>query len=136
MPIRREVKVRVRYGETDQMGVAYHGSYVAFFECARTEFLRAEGIRYRDLEERGTFLVVTDIRIRYRSPALYDDELAVSAFVLDHGPATVRFGYEVRREPSPELLVEGETVLACVGRDRRPQRLPPEVVEKLRRAEA
>jgi len=136
MPLTREVVVRVRYGETDQMGVVYHGSYIAYFECARTEFLRAEGIRYRDMEGEGYFLVVTEVGIRYRSPGRYDDELRVAARVVEHGPASVRFAYEVRREREAELLVEGETLLACVGEDRRPRRLPPDVIEKLKRTTA
>jgi acyl-CoA thioester hydrolase len=130
----REVRIRVRYGETDQMGVAYHGSYVAYFECARTELLRASGITYSQMERDGYFLVVTEMRIRYRASAHYDDELAITARVVDHGPATVRFAYEVRREPDPAVLVEGDTELACVGLDRRPRRLPPAVADRLGRA--
>ncbi|HKE00232.1 MAG TPA: thioesterase family protein [Planctomycetota bacterium] len=134
MPLAREARVRVRYGETDQMGVVYHGSYVPYFECARTEFLRAEGITYREMEERGFFLVVTELEIRFRASARYDDLLTVAARVESLGPATVRFAYEVRREPDPIVLVEGATVLACLDAERRPRRFPADVAERLRGA--
>jgi acyl-CoA thioester hydrolase len=134
MPLVREIRFRVRYNETDQGRVVYHSNYFHYFEMGRTEFLREEGLRYRDLEDSGSFLVVTEAHLRYRAAARYDDEIRVRTWVTQVSPVTVRFAYEVIREPGSVLLVEGETKLACVGPDFRPKRLPPEVAEKLRGA--
>lgn len=134
MPIVREVRQRVRYHETDQGRVVYHSNYLYYFETGRTEFLREEGLRYRDLEDAGHFLVVVDAKVRYRASARYDDEIRVRTRVTQVTPVTVTFAYEVLREPGSVLLVDGETKLACVGTDFRPKRLPPDVATRLGRA--
>ncbi len=119
-------EIRVRYGETDRMGVVYHASYFAYFEVGRTEWLRARGIRYRDLEERGIALVVVEASARYHAPARYDDLLAVRTRLASLARATIEFSYEVAR--GGEVLVEGATRLACVdAASGRPRRLPEEV---------
>ncbi len=133
MPTIRETRLRVRYDETDQGRVVYHSKYLHYFEVGRTEFLRAEGVRYRDLEDAGDFLVVTEALLRYRGSARYDDELVVRTWVQDVGPARVRFAYEVLREPERTLICHGETELACVGPDFRPKRMRAEVRERLLR---
>lgn len=120
------VRVRVRYGETDQMGVVYHPNYLLYFETARTELLRAAGVVYADLEKSGLFLVVTEASCVYRAPARYDEELQVETRVDHVGKATIGFAYRVLG-PSGALLVEGRTVLASVDRDKRPMRLPDAV---------
>jgi acyl-CoA thioester hydrolase len=134
MPRVRTVRFRVRYDETDQGRVVYHSKYLHYFETGRTEWLREEGLRYRDLEDSGTFLVVTEANLRYRASARYDDELVVRTWVTQVSPAAVRFAYEVLREPDQTLLVEGETKLACVGADFRPKRFPSDVAARLGRA--
>jgi acyl-CoA thioester hydrolase len=134
MPRVRETRFRIRYNETDQGRVVYHSNYLHYFEAGRTEFLREEGSRYRDLEDAGYFLVVTEAQLHYRASARYDDEIAVRTWVTQVTPASVRFAYEVLRKPDGTLLVEGETKLACVGSDFRPKRLPPELSRILRRA--
>jgi len=122
--------IRVRYGETDQMGVVYHANYLLYFETARTELLRASGVAYSELEKQGVFLVVTEAACRYRSPALYDEVLRITARVGSLGKARVRFDYVVRGADG-RLLTEGHTELASVDRDKRPVRLPDDVVRRL-----
>ena len=123
------VKARVRYGETDQMGVVYHANYLSFFEIARTELIRLRGVAYSALEKEGLRLMVTEAGLKYHSPGRYDDVLVITARLSESGPARVRFDYEVRREGEDELLVTGHTVLASIGEDGRPCRLPPALRE-------
>ncbi len=122
-----ELEVRVRYAETDQMGVAHHASYFVWFEAARTEFIRQRGRSYAQLEEDGWLLVVVDARCRYRHPARYDDILLVRARLRDLGAATLSFGYEVLRRADGRLLADGYTVHAAVDRAGRPHRIPAEI---------
>ena len=120
---------RVRYGETDQMGVVYHANYLSFFEIARTELIRLRGVAYSSLEEGGLRLVVTEAAMQYHSPGRYDDVLAITARLSESGPARVRFDYEVRRDGEDEMLVTGHTVLASIAEDGRPCRMPAELRE-------
>lgn len=115
------------------MGVVYHGKYFEYFEVGRTEWLRARGTAYRDLEARGFGLAVVEAAARYRAPARYDDVVVVRTRCTSLGRASVEFAYEVRREDGT-LLVEGETRLASVGPDGRPRRLPDEVAALARRS--
>lgn len=120
-----DATLRVRYEETDRMGVVYHGKYFEYFEVGRTEWLRARGFAYRDLEARGAALVVTEARARYLAPARYDDVLTVRTRLAALGRASIEFRYEVLRDG--ETLAEGETTLVCVGPNGRPRRLPEEI---------
>ena len=124
------VTTRVRYGETDQMGVVYHAHYLAYFEMARTELLRSAGLAYSEMERRGIFLVVTEASCRYRSPARYDEVLQVRARVAGRGKASVRFEYDIRAEDG-RLVAEGHTELASVDGRKRPTRLPDAVADLL-----
>jgi acyl-CoA thioester hydrolase len=124
------VTVRVRYGETDQMGVVYHPNYLLYFETGRTELLRSAGVAYSELEKSGVFLVVTEASCTYRSAARYDEELKVVTRVDHVGKATVGFSYRVLG-PSGALLAEGRTVLASVDASKNPVRLPKRVTELL-----
>ena len=119
--------VRVRYAETDQMGVAWHGEYFAWFEVARTDLLRERGWPYREMERQGLRLPVTAAEARFVRPALYDDLLEVHARVVHVGGARVRFEYEVRRADSEGPLATGATEHAAIGPDGRPRRLPVEL---------
>src|SRR5438045_7264113 len=93
-----EVKVRVRYAETDQMGVVYHANYLVWFEVGRVEFLRKLGFSYREMEENDAcFIAVVDARCRYRAPARYDDELIVRTHIKSARGSMVHFGYEIVR---------------------------------------
>ncbi len=120
-------RVRVRYCETDRMGVAHHGSYVAWFEEARTEWLRRRGKSYRQMEEEGSFLQVVDMAIRYLKPTTYDDELLISLRVKERKRVAVTMEYEVRRADNQDLVATGETRLASMDREGKLRRLPAEI---------
>ena len=105
-----ETTVRVRYAETDRMGVVYHANYLIWFEIGRTEFCRARGFAYRDMEEHeDAFLVVAESYCRYKAPAMYDDELVVRTHITELRRRSVRFGYEVLRATDGQIIAEGET---------------------------
>ena len=118
-----EISFRVRYVECDPMGVAHHSTYPIWFEMGRTEMLRAQGGRYRDLESAGVFLVVADLTIRFRAPATYDDELTLRTHLIEGGRARIRHGYELFDSES-RLVAKAVTTLACVDRDGRLQPIP------------
>src|SRR3954453_21991324 len=117
-----EITIRVRYAETDRMGLLHHANYLVYFEQARTELLRAQGIAYKDLEDQGFLLVLTKVQVRYRSPARYDDVLTLRTTVVRTTLVKIEHRYEVLRDGT--LLAEGETTLGCVGRDGKVQPLP------------
>src|SRR5437588_8942842 len=117
-----EITVRVRYAETDRMGLLHHANYLVYFEQGRTELLRAHGLSYRDLEDRGYLLVLTRVEVRYRRPARYDDLLTVRTSVVRTTAVRIDHRYEVLCDG--QLLAEGSSTLACVDRTGRPQALP------------
>jgi acyl-CoA thioester hydrolase len=104
------------------MGLLHHANYLVYFEQARTELLRARGLVYRDLEDKGYFLVLTKVEIHYRRPAYYDDLLTIRTRVARTTSVRIDHAYEVFREG--HLLAEAKTTLACVDRQGRPQPLP------------
>lgn len=123
---RSEVRFRVRYAETDQMGVVYHANYLVWMEMARTELCRLRGVSYREMEQRsGLHLVVAEVRCRYLHPARYDDEIAASAWLAGVHPRMVSFAYEIRRASDGALLATGETRHLFV-RDGKPAKIPGE----------
>jgi acyl-CoA thioester hydrolase len=117
-----EIKIRVRYAETDRMGLLHHANYLVYFEQGRTELLRSRGISYRDLEDQGYLLVLTRIQVRYRSPARYDDLLTLRTSVVRTTSVKIEHQYELFRDGV--LLAEGQTTLGCVNRESRVQMLP------------
>ena len=118
-------RVRVRYAETDQMGVAYYGNYFTWFEVGRVEWCKAAGFDYRDMERQdGCMLVVAEAACRYRAPARFDDELAIHTFITKSRSRMIAFGYEVRNAATEELLATGETSHLITGRDLKPRTLP------------
>ena len=120
-----DTRVRVRYAETDQMGIVYHANYLIWMEIGRVEFCRSAGIRYRDLEQDdGILLTVAEVTCRYASPALYDDEVNVRTWIAEAHPRMVRFEYEITETHSGRRLVTGETKHVFCGRDRKPRKLP------------
>jgi acyl-CoA thioester hydrolase len=123
--------VRVRYAETDQMGVAWHGEYLAWFEVGRTDLLRDLGCTYRDLEAQGLRLPVIEMQARFLRPALYDDVLEIRTLVADLGGARMSFDYEVRREGTAGPLASGSTTHAAVDLQGRPRRLPEDLRRRL-----
>ena len=122
-----ESRLLVRYAETDKMGVAYHGSYLPWFEVGRTDWLRNGPERcYRRLEAAGWFLPVVELNARYHSPARYDDEVLIRTTLAEVSRARFCFDYECRTAGG-ELLASGRTVHAVTDGSGRPRRLPPEV---------
>ena len=117
-----ETQIRVRYAETDRMGLLHHANYLVYFEQGRTELLRAQGLSYRDLEDRGYLLVLTRVEVRYKRPAHYDDLLTIRTTVAKTTAVRIDHAYEVLRDGT--LIAEGNTTLACVDREGRPQPLP------------
>jgi acyl-CoA thioester hydrolase len=128
----RRTRVRVRYADTDRMGIAYYANYLVWFEVGRTEWLRDSGSTYRELEQAGVLLPVVEAHCEYRRPARYDDEIEVSttASLLTH--VRLRFDYEVWRLGEDTPLATGYTVHASLDPAGRPCRLPPPVREMLR----
>ena len=122
-------RVRVRYAETDQMGVVYYANYFVWFEVARTDLLREAGWSYRDMEIDGFSLPVIDAQCAYRQPARYDDALDVRTSGVLLSAVRVRFTYEVVRAADQATLATGATVHATLGRNGRPCRLPTRVRE-------
>ena len=117
-----EITIRVRYAETDRMGLLHHANYLIYFEQGRTELLRSMGHSYRDLEDQGFLLVLTRVQVRYRSPARYDDLLTLRTTAVRTTLVKIEHKYELFRDGV--LLAEGETTLGCVNRDGKVQPLP------------
>jgi acyl-CoA thioester hydrolase len=120
-------RVRVRYAETDRMGVVYYANYFVWFEVGRTDLLRESGWNYRDMEAEGFGLPVIEAHCRYRQSAKYDDEIEVRTVGEMLSPVRVKFSYEVVRAADAATLATGTTVHATLGRDGRPCRLPERV---------
>lgn len=126
-----ETRVRVRYAETDQMGVVYHANYLVWFEVGRVEMMRQLGLDYKDMErDEGALIVVVEATARYKAPARYDDELIVRTRLANVRASILRFKYEVVRVNDGTLLCEGETVHLVVGRDMKRRMLPERYVER------
>jgi acyl-CoA thioester hydrolase len=123
--------VRVNYSETDQMGVVYHGRHVVWLDIARTEHLRQAGFSYRDLEAEGVRLVVTDLAIRYRAPARYDDLIRIRCRLREVNARRVIFSYMLETAMDGTLVAEAETTLLCLNREHRLSRLPNPVIQAL-----
>ena len=122
MPDSHEIHVRVRYAETDRMGLLHHANYFVYFEMGRTEMLRSRGISYREIEDSGHFLVVIDLGCKYKKPAYYDDLLTIRTTVARVTHVKIIHEYHVLRDGV--LLAEGHSTLACVDREGKPQALP------------
>jgi acyl-CoA thioester hydrolase len=120
-----ETKLRVRYAETDQMGIVYHANYLIWMEVGRVEYCRAAGIVYRDMERtEGILLAVVEASCRYSSPALYDEEVTVRTSIAEANPRMLRFQYEMLEAGTGRLLATGETKHVFCNREREPLKLP------------
>ena|ERR1051326_152849 len=130
-----ETRVRVRYAETDQMGVAYHSNFLIWFEVGRVELLRQIGFSYRDMERNdGCYIAVVDARCRYKAPARYDDELMVRTFLTNVRGSLIHFRYEVLRADGGAVLAEGETVHIVTDADMKRRTLPEKYAAAFRNA--
>jgi len=130
------VDLRVRYAETDQMGVVYHANYLVWCEIGRTDFIRSGGTSYAELERAGITLAVADASLRYHAPARYDDRIRVETRLSELRSRTITFDYLVVNADSGERLVTARTILISLDAAGRPRALPPEVRELLVRAMA
>ena len=123
--------IRVRYGETDQMGVVYHGNYATFFEVARTEWLRALGVTYKDMENSGIMLPVISLSFNFIKSAKYDDILTVSVFLKKKPLVKIDFDYEIINQ-NKEKISTGNSVLAFMDmKTNKPTKCPDYILEKL-----
>ncbi|MBA5791262.1 acyl-CoA thioesterase [Flavobacterium sp. xlx-214] len=121
---KHEVKLRVRYAETDQMGVVYHGNYAQYFEIGRVEWLRNQGVSYKSLEESAIMLPVVSLSMNYRKPAFYDDELTITTILKYMGGVKIEFDYEITNQ-NGELLTTANSVLVFVDmKTKRPISVP------------
>ena len=121
----QEIRVRVRYAETDRMGVVYYSNYLVWMELGRVEYCRAAGLSYRDMEDRdGVLLTVAEAHCRYLSPASYDDEVIITTWIQASGSRMVQFAYRMCRASDERLLAHGYTKHVFCRRDMRPCKLP------------
>ena len=127
-----EHKLRVEYHHTDQMGIVHHSNYIKFFEAARTEWLRAAGLTYAEMERRGVMMPIVDVQIKYRQPSYYDEMLSIRTYVDELPMARMTFRYEIRGEDGRDVA-SGTTTLGFIDSvTRRPQRAPEWLMEVLR----
>lgn len=127
-----KISFRVRYAETDQMGVVYHGNYAQYLEMGRVEWLRSFGISYKSMEENGMMLPVISLQLNFRKPAVYDDLISVVTRLKKTPSVRIEFDYEIYNEKE-ELLVEANTVLVFINKlTNRPVSCPEYLLEKLR----
>lgn len=123
--------VKVRYGETDQMGVVYHGNYAQYFEIARIEWLHKIGISYKELEKQGIMLPVVSLTTQFKRPAYFDDELTIITTLTKIPTAKIEFQYEVYNQKN-ELTTTGSTVLVFVAKENmKPIKCPQEILDLL-----
>jgi acyl-CoA thioester hydrolase len=134
-PFKHETRLRVRYAETDQMGVVYYANYYIWMEVGRVEFVRALGMEYKTLEDReGLFLAVIESNCRYLRPARYDQDITVETSVGEITHRLLEFQYEIRDTASGEVLAKGITKHMWLNREWRPARLPEPYLETLHKA--
>lgn len=127
-----QISFRVRYGETDQMGVVYHGNYAQYLEMGRVEWLRALGFSYKKMEEEGVMLPVISLQINFKKSALYDDLIRVVTTLKKRPSVKIEFDYKIYNE-ADEILIEAHTVLAFVDMaSKRPMRCPEAILEKIK----
>jgi acyl-CoA thioester hydrolase len=130
-----ETRIRVRYAETDQMGVVYHANHFIWFEVGRVELLRQLGFTYKDMErEDDCFIAVVDARCRYKAPVHYDDEVVVRTYLKHVREKVIHFGYELRRADTGKLLAEGETTHIVANAKMKPRALPEKYLRVFRAA--
>jgi acyl-CoA thioester hydrolase len=120
-----ELTLRVRYAETDQMGVVYYANYLVWFEVARTEYFRRRGVRYSDLERKGIYLMVAESHCRYKAPVRYDDHLRIVTTITYVKASSLEFSYQIFLDQ--KLIATGSTVHVFVNQERKPVKIPAEI---------
>ena len=127
-----ETEIRVRYAETDKMGIVHHSNYLIWFEFGRSEFCRARGFSYKEMEEvDNALMVVAEAYCRYKSPAYYEDVLTIRTKIEEVRSRSIRFVYEVNRASDDTLLAEGETLHLVTDHNKKVRSLPERYKEKL-----
>lgn len=129
-----EIRTRVRYAETDQMGVVYHSNFIIWMEVGRVELLRLLGYSYREMEQDGLHLPVAEVKCRYKAPAKYDDVILIRTRMVNLRGYLIHFGYEIIRDEDKTLLAEGESVHLVVGPDMQRCVLPEKYMVPFTRA--
>ena len=134
-PVVNQSRIRVRYAETDQMGVVYHANHFIWFEIGRVELLRQLGFSYKDMEQQDNcFIAVVDARCRYKAPARYDDEIVIRTWLKNIRESVIHFGYELTRVEDGSLLAEGETTHIVADAQMRKTVLPEKYMKAFREA--
>lgn len=126
------VPIRVRYADTDKMGIVYYGTYPVYFEIGRSEYMRQKGFSYRRLEEMGYHLVVVRMEVKYYNSAVYDDDLIVRTKISEWKSRGLTFQYRIYR--GNEVIVDGKTMHICTNTDKKPVLIPKQLQEILRNA--
>ncbi len=127
-----QISFRVRYGETDQMGVVYHGNYAQYLEMGRVEWLRELGFSYKKMEEEGVMLPVISLQINFKKSAVYDDLIRVVTILKKRPSVKIEFDYKIYNEAN-EVLIEAHTVLAFINKTtKRPMKCPDAILEKIK----
>ncbi len=124
-------EIKVRYAETDKMGIVYYANYLVWFEVARTEYLLAEGLDYRDVEKDGLFMAVVESHCAYKAPARYGETLLVLSWPTDVKSSSLKFNYKVLRKADEVLLAEGYTTHVLIDKDIKPRKIPENVKKAL-----
>lgn len=128
---RLTIDARIRYQETDQMGVVYYSNYFIYFEMGRTEFMRAIGVPYTSMEKAGLYLVVTEASCKYFAPLRYDDQISITTWVEWCRGVRIRFGYNLFADGSDKPAAEGFTEHACIDKSGKPLRIPDWVASRI-----
>jgi acyl-CoA thioester hydrolase len=132
-PVLNETRLRVRYAETDQMGVVYHSNHFIWFEVGRVELMRQMGFTYRDIErDEGRFIAVAEAKCQYRSPVFYDEEVVVRTWLKSVRNSVIVFGYELVRPSTDTLLAEGETLHIVTDCNMKLAKLPDKYLKAFR----
>lgn len=128
---KNQTKLRVRYGETDQMGYCYYGNYAQYFEVGRVEAMRSIGMSYKDMEEKGIMLPVSSFSVNYFSPALYDDELTITTIITSLKGARLAFDYEIHNQSGTKIAIAHTTLVFVGKQNMRPTKAPEDFIQLL-----
>ncbi len=126
-----EIKIRVRYGETDQMGVVHHGNYVLYLEMGRIEWLRKLGVSYKSMEKNGVILPVVSLTINYKKPATYDDVLKIKTILKNKPTAKIEFDYEITNENNEIITTASTTLVFVDAKTNKPIKAPKYLLDIL-----
>lgn len=124
-------QIKVRYAETDSMGIVYYANYLVWFEVGRTEYLLAKGMDYRDVEKEGLFMAVVEAHCVYKAPARYGETVAIATWPSEVKNSSLKFCYRVTRQGEEKTLAEGWTVHVLIDKDLRPKKIPDKIRELL-----